>query len=398
MQKCPSEENTLIGIQAIREVIEIFSGPFLTTYFIKTSMDTIGQISVYNIFVYFILMVATASVCHIIKRKYKIEIFRLSVILNFVYILMIIILKEKVLEHLGILAVIYGISVATYWVPLGLFLIKKVKNEKRMAYETKNQMVKTIFKIGIPIVLGGMITISNYYMTAIIVLILSIIQIIFSFWLKPLENTYQKFDIKKAWNKIKGTKKIKNMLCIEYLHGLCIASSSLTVITTILIFNVLKTDLKLGIITSITSALQMLVVYAYNKKKRTKNDKTIILIASIIPMISLSIFLIHGGEITIVLYSILSQIATGFLTVIRTVQVYNIANHKLITIDEQSEFWTIREVCISSGRVTSYVLLLLVGLWGGMQELKILMIILTAIIILIGILQRYQIGEKGDVI
>lgn len=395
MQKCPSEENTLIGIQAIREVIEIFSGPFLTTYFIKTSMDTITQISIYNIFVYFILIIATAMVCYIIKRKYKIEIFRLSVILNFVYILMIIVLREKVLEHLGILAIIYGISSATYWTPLGLFLINKVKNEKRMSYETKNQMVKTIFKIGIPILLGGMITISNYYMTAIIVLILSIIQIIFSFWLKPLEDTYQKFDIKKAWNKIKGVKKIKKVLGIEYLHGLCIASSSLTVITTILIFDVLKTDFKLGLITSITSALQMLVVYLYNKKRRTKNDKTIILIAGIIPIVTLSIFLIYGGDITIILYSILSQIATGFLTVIRTVQVYNTANHKLITINEQSEFWVIREGCISFGRITSYILLLIVGLWRGTQGLKILMIILTAMIILIGIAQRYQIEEKS---
>lgn len=37
MKKHLSQENTLIGIQAIREIMDIFSGPFLTAYFIKTS-------------------------------------------------------------------------------------------------------------------------------------------------------------------------------------------------------------------------------------------------------------------------------------------------------------------------------------------------------------------------
>ena len=80
MKKIFSEENTLIGIQAIREVIEIFSGPFLTAYFIKTSIDTLSQISIYNIFVYLILAISSVLVCYLIKRKYKIQIFRISIV------------------------------------------------------------------------------------------------------------------------------------------------------------------------------------------------------------------------------------------------------------------------------------------------------------------------------
>lgn len=179
--------------------MEIFSGPFLTTYFIKTSIDSLVQISIYNIFVYFILDIASIIVCYIIKKKFKIETFRLGIIINFIYILMIIILKENILNHLPIVAIIYGISAAAYWVPLGLFLMNKVKNEERLEYETKNQIVKTIFKIVVPILLGSIITVSNYYITAIIILLLSVIQIIFSFWLKPLDNTHEKFDMKKAW-------------------------------------------------------------------------------------------------------------------------------------------------------------------------------------------------------
>lgn len=203
MKKHLSQENTLIGIQAIREIMDIFSGPFLTAYFIKTSLNTLTELSIYNIFVYFVLIISTILVCNIVKQIYKIETFRLSIIFNFIYILMIIILKENVLNFLPFLAIVYGIATATYWVPLGLFLINKIKNENRMTYETKNQLVKTILKISIPILLGSMITLSNYYTTAMILLVLSVIQIIFSFGLTPLEKTYEKFNLKKAWNKIK---------------------------------------------------------------------------------------------------------------------------------------------------------------------------------------------------
>lgn len=385
MKKSISETNTLIGIQAIREVMEIFSGPFLTTYFIKTSIDSLVQISIYNIFVYSILAIASIIVCYIIKKKFKIETFRLGIIINFIYVLMIIILKENILNHLLIVAIIYGISTAAYWVPLGLFLINKVKNKERLEYETKNQIVKTIFKIILPILLGSIITVSNYYITATIILFLSLIQIIFSFWLKPLNNTYEKFNLKKAWKKIKNIKQIKNTMFIEYLHGLCIASSSLTIITTILVFSALHTDFKLGIITSITSGIQMLIIFLYNKNEKIKKNKRIVLISSIIPIISLIILLINKCSITIIVYDMLSKISTGLLTVIRTVQMYNTANHNIITINEQNEFWAIRETCINLGRITSYVLLLIVSISRNIQSLNMLMVVLTSIIGLIGI-------------
>ena len=346
MKKIFSEENTLIGIQAIREVIEIFSGPFLTAYFIKTSIDTLSQISIYNIFVYLILAISSVLVCYLIKRKYKIQIFRISIVINFFYMLMIIILKENVINHLGMLSVFYGISTASYWVPLGLFLINKVKNERRMSYETKNQMVKTLVKILVPILLGSIITVSNYYFTAIIILILSIIQIIFSFILKPLEDTTQKFNIRNAWKKIKGIKNIKTTLFVEYLCGLCISNSSLTILTTILVFNTLQTDFKLGIITSITSALQMLIIYLYNKRiSFNSKSKPTILLTSIVPILSLIILLIYKTNITIILFYML--FTSGLIVVIRTVQIYNQANHALISVAEQCEFWAMRETCIN---------------------------------------------------
>lgn len=47
------KENLLIAISSLRKVIDIFFGPFLVTYFIKTSTDSLIDLSIYNILVYF---------------------------------------------------------------------------------------------------------------------------------------------------------------------------------------------------------------------------------------------------------------------------------------------------------------------------------------------------------
>ena len=55
--------------------------------------------------------------------------FRIGVILNFVYIIAIITLKEKIIEHLGLISILYGISSSANWFSYNLFAINKIDNK-----------------------------------------------------------------------------------------------------------------------------------------------------------------------------------------------------------------------------------------------------------------------------
>lgn len=100
MKEYQKESTIIIIINALRKIIEIFSGPFLTTYFIKTSLESILDISIYNTFSYIVLAITCLIVGYIIKNKFKMAAFRAGVIINFIYILTISILKEKIIYHL----------------------------------------------------------------------------------------------------------------------------------------------------------------------------------------------------------------------------------------------------------------------------------------------------------
>lgn len=385
MKEYKKESNIIIIINALRKIIEIFSGPFLTTYFIKTSLESILDISIYNTFSYIVLAITCLMVGYIIKNKFRMAAFRAGVIINFIYILTIIILKERIIQHLWLLAILYGLFSGLYFMPFNLILGNKIKNEDRTGYEVKKEMISSIINIVIPIVLGSIITVTNYILTAVIILILSLIQIILSFVLKPLEESGEKFNMKGMIQVVKKNKDIKRMMLAEYLTGISVNNSALATIATILIYNAFQTDLNLGIITSISYILQLIVIYLYGKRYKEKSDKNIIILLSIIPMITLGMFLLYPNAVTVIIYNLYFTIFVNLIGIIRSVRLYNISNSGEINRSNQEEFWSIREVCLNLGRTTGFVILLVVGIIADSAVLNIVMIMLTMIILVLGI-------------
>ena len=386
MREYKREANIIIIINALRKIIEIFSGPFLTTYFIKTSLESILDISIYNTFSYIVLAITCLMVGYIIKNKFKMAAFRAGVIINFIYILTIIILKERIIQHLWLLAILYGLFSGLYFMPFNLILGNKIKNEDRTGYEVKKEMISSIINIVIPIVLGSIITVTNYILTAVIILILSLIQIILSFVLKPLEESGEKFNMKGMIQIVKKNKDIKRMMLAEYLTGISVNNSALATIATILIYNAFQTDLNLGIITSISYILQLIVIYLYGKRYKGKSDKNIIILLSILPMITLGMFLLYPNAVTVIIYNLYFTIFVNLIGIIRSVRLYNISNSGEINRSNQEEFWSVREVCLNLGRTTGFVILLIVGIIANNVALNIVMIMLTMIILVLGVI------------
>ena len=294
------EGNIIIAISNMRKIMDIFLGPFLTAYFINTSEDSIGSISIYYIGSYLILAVLTFFVATIIKNKFRIGMFRIGVILNFIYILTIIILNKNVVNHLGLISFLYGLSAAIYWFPYNLFVINKINNSDRTNFTVKLQIISSITGIVCPLILGSLISVTNYELTAIIVLIISLIQIILSFLLsKDEKSSCPKFDLFKTLKHLKKYNQVKKMSIVEFLTGLSISSGALEVLKNILIINSFKTNINLGIITSIIIIISMIFIKIYGRLYKNESDKNIILICSLIPVMAVLILILFKCSITI---------------------------------------------------------------------------------------------------
>lgn len=379
------EADIIIAINAMKKIMILFLGPFLTAYFIKTSKESLIDLSLYYVFSYIILAIGSFLVASIIKNKFRIGMFRIGVILNFFYIMFIIILKEKIVDHLGLMSILYGISSSAYWFSYNLFSINKIENIKRTEYTVKSKIVSSTIGIICPILLGTIITATNYELTAVIVLFISIIQIILSFMLTPdKENELPKFNLKNTWNNLKDNNQIRKTSLVEFLIGMNVSDGALEILMTILIFDSFKTNMNLGIITSITTILSMIFVHIYGKVYKNKDDKIIITISSILPVISVLVLLMWKNNITIIIYNVCYVIFTSLLTLTREIRLFNLADSYIVDKNNQTEFFAIREGILNGGRIFGYLMLLFAGLSGNQFILNIVMVLLTLSILAMG--------------
>ena len=386
MENTKLEGNIIIAINAMKKIMVLFLGPFLTAYFIKTSQESIVDLSVYYIFSNILLAVGSFIVASIIKNKFRIGMFRIGVILNFFYILAIIILKENIINHLALISILYGISSSVYWFPYNLFVINKIDNNYRTEYTVKSKIVSSIIGVLCPILLGSIITITNYELTAIIILFISLIQIILSFLLtSEKENNLPKFNLKNAWKRLKDNEQIRKMSIVEFFIGMNVSDGALEILMTILIFNSFKTNFNLGIITSITTILSMIFIHLYGKIYKNKEDKNIIMISSIIPVLSVLLLLVWRNNITIIIYNICYVVFTSLLTLTREIRLFNISDSYIVDNNNQSEFFAIREGILNCGRIVGYLILLFAGISESLLILNIVMAILTLSILVMGV-------------
>ena len=371
-KKIKSEQNIIIIMDAIKKIMTIFLGPFLTAYFISTSTNSILNIAIYYIFTYATMALSTLVVAALAEKRNRIKIFRIGIILNFIYILIIILLKEKIINYLPIISILYGISASCYYFPYNLFIINKVKNTERTNYMVKLFITISVVGILFPIIFGSIITITNYILTAVIVLFISLIQIILSFFITDNHNgDLEEYNLKKAWLELKKNKQVINCLAGEFFIGMNICNGALETVMVILILNSFKTNINLGIITSIATLLSILVVKIYGLIYNKRDDKKVIIISSIIPVISLIIFLILKTNTTVIIYKFSYVIFAEILSLVRKIKIFNLSNSKIVNKSNQCEFNAIREVTLNVGRVTGYTLLLLAGLTQSAVVLNI---------------------------
>lgn len=385
-KKIKTEQNIIIIMDAIKKIMTIFLGPFLTAYFISTSTNSILNISIYYIFTYATMALSTLVVAALAEKRNRIKIFRIGIILNFIYILIIILLKEKIINYLPIISILYGISASCYYFPYNLFIINKVKNTERTNYMVKLFITISVVGILFPIIFGSIITITNYILTAVIVLFISLIQIILSFFITDNHNgDLEEYNLKKAWLELKKNKQVINCLAGEFFIGMNICNGALETVMVILILNSFKTNINLGIITSIATLLSILVVKIYGLIYNKRDDKKVIIISSIIPVISLIIFLILKTNTTVIIYKFSYVIFAEILSLVRKIKIFNLSNSKIVNKSNQCEFNAIREGTLNVGRVAGYTLLLLAGLTQSAVVLNIVTIILTLSLLVMSI-------------
>lgn len=99
----------------------------------------------------------------------------------------------------------------------------------------------------------------------------------------------------------------------------------------------------------------MIFVHLYGKVYKNKDDKKMIIISSIIPILSVLLLLFWKNNITIIIYNVCYVIFTALLTLTREIRLFNISDSYIVDKNNQSEFFAIREGILNCGRIVGYL-------------------------------------------
>ncbi len=163
---------------------------------------------------------------------------------------------------------------------------------------------------------------------------------------------------------------------MKFFKGMAYEGALDTSVTLLIIMS-FNSDFSLGVITSIISLLAMLSSYMYKRIKNQEKMKVLIIISCIIILISSIILVFFTNQYTIVAYNLIFAFFLQFIMVAEEVQTLKFTNSDVINDSNRVETYVLLEMFLNAGRVISYILLFIVGIYNKLYLLEILIIFLV---------------------
>lgn len=372
---------TLIIDQSIGKVISIFLDVFLAAYFYKITEQNILYLSIYNIVGWIVATIGAFIVSNYIKKKDKIKLYRFGIIIKSLYIFMIIVMGDKIINFVYLIGIMYGISTATTGFPFNMIESECISPKERTKYIGLASFFTEIISFIVPIILGAYISLKSYQVAAIVILVFSIIKIINSFNIKNKNIQTSNIRIKDFVSELKKDKILKKLYAIEFLKGINRYGVMSLVVSLLIIYNT-KNEFELGWISSLLSLCSILAMYAFAQFYKDKHKKFILGFSLVFLFVSFILVMNNINMTSIVLYNISYYIFMNIILKITEVNLFNYSNKKEYKDKYNTEYFIFRELYLNIGRIIGYAFLLIfVGLSHNLNNLKIIFVFIILSII-----------------
>lgn len=380
--KLDRSAKSLMACDLTNNIINLFGETFLVAYFLQISNENIIQVSTFYIILYLILGVGSILLGNIIKSKPKkrVLIYRFGIIIKSIYILLIILFKNKISHCFIIFAIFYGIAEALYWSTHDVMNIQIVDNENRKKYMTTKRILSKFINILVPIILGTSIELTSFGNIAIYIFVLTLFQIIMSLQIDTnkfvINDKIQKYSLKDYTTYLSNEQKenINKVYELAFLYGIMMDTIRvLVVVITIMTF---KTSFNFGILTTIFSVFSMISLYLFNKLYQKKYAKRLLLFCATLVVLGVLGLILNINKTTLIIYNFTYSITVYILEVMFKIKADDIVKENNIE-KWLVEYHTFTEGFMEIGRIIGFILMLLVGLLNNVIYFKLLLLIVT---------------------
>lgn len=350
----------LVAVGAIRQIIDLFSGTFLITYFSRIAGNPTRTVTVYYLLMYFFLALGSILAGPLVVRKFRLGLFRIGIVFNILFILVFILLGDRSADHVGLIGILSGLSCACYWYPIALMKSMLVPKTEQVSFFSINQIAVTFISIVCPVILGILIAEMGYNNVAVIIGILSVLQLGMTFLFTPVNGgEIRKYQLLDAMKQFLSVPRVCLVFLMAIFMGLTINGSCLNTVTTLALTDAGLSDVQVGYATSVSNILAILAVLLLNRRLiRRKPTEKYVLLCGVVPFISYLLAKLTGSFFCYLLFFALVRSLPTVMSTLYSIDLFNETAEGGSACDRQEEYFTAVECIQAIGRIAGCFMLI----------------------------------------
>ena len=313
-------QTALLSVHMLRMVLELFTSTFLTSHIIALNPDNIFGSGLINVAVLYISQYIAYILVYIINsyfvdRSNRTVFLRIGIFVNTCFLIAIVLWGEIIAHWIVLAGAICGISNAFYYSSFNVMKNELVDRIYMKKFSILTTIITNLINIVVPTVLGLLIDVSSYSTIAIYIVIMTAIQFVISLFIKYKKRDDSKLEMRKYLKYLKENPDARNKVKYTYYNGLMAGiKTTYKVVIIILTIFAFKTNLSLGILSSVFSLITIGLLILYRKAEEKPKTKKLLIYLTVgtLPLISCIIFMIFTNQITFVILNCFLTIAIYF--------------------------------------------------------------------------------------
>lgn len=382
MSKLDTSQKSLLTVHILKMILDLFISTFLVSFILSQTPDNILGQGLFNIGLFYLSWYLVYGVfeflcSYFVDKGNRVLFLRIAIIINTILIVALVFWGKQISHWLVLAGFICGLVDAFYY---SSYLIMRTQVAGSGSVKQFNMLV-TVFtnvvKVIVPTILGLVIEASTLSSVAIYIVAISLVQFIFSLFIKTDKNKSSKFEFKKFIGYLKTNKEDFSKLKWSYISSIPSGFKAtyyvLVVVLTVYIF---KKDSSLGLYTSLFSLLTMICLVLYKLADNSKkfNKLTTYILLGFLPVIFAVIVAFHPSEamlITLNFFLTLSSYFSDYLgNLERDAVIQNVNKTEFV-----SEHQALCELIQCAGRTIAFSALMLVGLASNFKMFICLLLV-----------------------
>ena len=320
MAKLNTNQKSLLTVHMLRMVLELFTSTFLTSHIISLSPENIFGSGLFNVAILYISQyVAYILVYNInsyfVDKSDRVSFLRIGIFVNLCFLIAIVFWGEIIAHWIVLAGAICGISNAFYYSSFNVMkneLVNRIYMKKFSIYST---VITNAISVVVPTILGLLIDVSSYSTISIYILIVIVVQLVFSFFIKCKKPKGSKLELKKYLKYLKENPEDRNKIKYTYINGMLAGiKTTYKIVIIILTIFAFETNLSLGAFSSVFSlvTIGLLLLYRKIEHKPKVNKLAIYLTIGLLPFIAIIIFSAWNSDAMFIILNCVLTIAIYF--------------------------------------------------------------------------------------